>query len=111
MSAPNPDDGPTRVQHIRQLISHYDPSAPALLRLIARYEELDAEITRFSDTNRDSRLQDYHTFELVEVGANRPRSAEYRRARVWTRIPRNQLEAVAGVLELLGLELEGEMEA
>jgi hypothetical protein len=105
MSAPNPDDGLTRVQHIRQLISHHSLSAPALLRLIARYEELDAEINRFSA------LQDYHTFELVEVGANRPRSAEYRRARVWTRIPRNQLVAVAGVLELLGLELEGEMEA
>lgn len=106
MSAPTSNPGLARVQHIRHLIVHHSLSASAfargLLRLIARYEELDAEITRFSDVDRLS---------TAERAADRPRSAEYRRAGVYTRILRSQLEATAGVLELLWLELEGEIEA
>lgn len=48
MSAPNPNDGLTRVQRIRRRITPVTPYSSFILPPIARYEELDAEITRFS---------------------------------------------------------------
>ena len=48
MSAPNPNDGLTRVRNLRSRISPHTPYASFIRPLIARYEELDAEITRFS---------------------------------------------------------------
>jgi hypothetical protein len=48
MSAQNPNDGLARVRNLRRQISPTTPYASFILPLIARYEELDAEITRFS---------------------------------------------------------------
>ena len=48
MSAPPPSEGLTRVRNLRRRISPDTPNASSILAMIARYEELDAEITRFA---------------------------------------------------------------
>ena len=48
MRPPNPtDQGLWRVHNIRHVLSYHSLPAPSLLPLLTRYEELDAEITRF----------------------------------------------------------------
>ncbi|KAG9198842.1 hypothetical protein G6514_009309 [Epicoccum nigrum] len=92
------------VREVRQLIKIYEINAPELLRLIARYEQLDADIDEFARLQHDRNLAFYNE------ATGRYYDVDHRRVPVYVRILRNKLAAVAGELVLVGMKYEDESE-